>query len=56
VPAGHHVLGFLLKQTGLPPLLGFLAAGFVLNAFGFHGGVNLQEFAEAGVLFLLLVL
>ena len=46
-------LGFLVKQVGLPPLLGFLAAGFVLNAFGAHGGENLQEFADVGVLLLL---
>jgi len=47
------VLGFLLKQMGLPPLLGFLAAGFVLNAFGFQGGENLHQLADAGVLLLL---
>jgi predicted Kef-type K+ transport protein len=46
-------LGFLVKQVGLPPLLGFLAAGFVLNIFGFHGGENLEELADAGVLLLL---
>lgn len=46
-------LGFLVKQVGLPPLLGFLAAGFVLNAFGVSGGENLQEVADAGVLLLL---
>jgi predicted Kef-type K+ transport protein len=27
-------LGFLVKQVGLPPLVGFLGAGFLLHAFG----------------------
>jgi predicted Kef-type K+ transport protein len=47
------VLGFLLKQVGLPPLLGFLAAGFVLNVFGIHGGEQLRNLADAGILLLL---
>lgn len=47
------VLGFLLKQLGFPPLLGFLAAGFVLNWFGVQGGDNLQELADTGVMLLL---
>lgn len=47
------ILGFLSKQIGLPPLLGFLAAGFVLNAFGVQGGDNLQELADTGVMLLL---
>ncbi len=32
------VLGFVAKQIKLPPLIGFLAAGFVLNAMGVVGG------------------
>lgn len=32
------ILGFLVKQLGLPPLLGFLGAGFALNWFGVQGG------------------
>jgi predicted Kef-type K+ transport protein len=46
-------LGFAVKQVGLPPLVGFLAAGFVLNAFGIEGGEALDEIADFGVLLLL---
>jgi glutathione-regulated potassium-efflux system ancillary protein KefC len=46
-------LGFLLKQLGLPPLLGFLAAGFALNGFGVEGGGELQSVADTGILLLL---
>ena len=44
------VLGFAVKQVGLPPLVGFLAAGFVLNAFGIEGGETLDQIADFGVL------
>lgn len=46
-------LGFLVRQVGLPPLVGFLAAGFVLHGFGFEGGDNLQAMADLGVTLLL---
>ncbi len=46
-------LGFLVRQVGLPPLIGFLAAGFVLHAFGFEGGEGLQLMADLGVTLLL---
>ena len=32
------VLGFAARQVGLPPLVGFLVAGFVLNGFGAESG------------------
>jgi len=47
------ILGFLVRQVGLPPLVGFLAAGFVLNGLGFEGGETLQVFADLGVTLLL---
>lgn len=47
------VLGFAVKQIGLPPLIGFLAAGFVLNAMGVEGGDTLNQIADFGVYLLL---
>jgi len=47
------ILGYLARQVGLPPMVGFLAAGFVLNALGFEGGETLQTFADLGVTLLL---
>ncbi|WP_305043343.1 cation:proton antiporter family protein [Geoalkalibacter sp.] len=45
--------GFLIRQLGLPPLVGFLAAGFILNALGISGGDMLQKVADLGVTLLL---
>ena len=45
--------GLSAKQLRLPPLVGFLAAGFVLNATGVAGGAVLDYAAELGVLLLL---
>jgi len=47
------ILGFLVKQIGLPPLVGFLAAGFVLNAMGVEGSETLDTVANFGVYLLL---
>lgn len=47
------VLGFAAKQLRLPPLVGFLAAGFILHAWSAQGGEFLSEIAHAGVLLLL---
>jgi predicted Kef-type K+ transport protein len=47
------VLGFIVRQIGLPPLVGFLVAGFVLNAMGVEGGTALQIISDLGVTLLL---
>ena len=47
------VLGLIGRQFGLPPLAGYLIAGFVLHAFHFEGGPILEAVAHYGVLLLL---
>lgn len=47
------VLGLGIRQLGLPPLVGYLAAGFALNAAGAQGGAALANVAHLGVLLLL---
>ena len=47
------VLGFVAQQIRLPPLVGFLLAGFALHALGIEGGPALQKFADLGVTLLL---
>ncbi|MBT8132128.1 MAG: cation:proton antiporter [Gammaproteobacteria bacterium] len=51
--AGAFALGVLVKQFGLPPLVGFLAAGFAFGTFGAEPTPTLIELSEAGVLLLL---
>lgn len=46
-------LGLLGRPFGLPPLAGYLLAGFVLHALGFEGGPILDVVAHYGVLLLL---
>jgi predicted Kef-type K+ transport protein len=45
--------GLLAKMTHLPPLIGFLAAGFLLGAMGMHNTPVLQHIADLGVTLLL---
>ncbi len=45
--------GFTVKQIGLPPLVGFLIAGFALNIFGVESTEVLVQIADFGVLLLL---
>lgn len=46
-------LGFLARLISLPPLVGFLATGFVLNYFGIVSGEMLQKLADLGITLLL---
>ncbi len=49
------VLGLVSRSAGLPPLVGFLAAGFLLNALGITGGEMLEKLADLGITLLLFV-
>ena len=45
--------GLLAQQFRLPPLVGFLVSGFVLQAFGKTGGAALDSIANLGVTLML---
>jgi predicted Kef-type K+ transport protein len=47
------ILGFVAFRVGLPPLVGYLIAGFVLNAMGVDGGEVIDTLANLGVMLLL---
>ncbi len=47
------MLGFAARQISLPPLVGFLAAGFALSAFGYESSPLLNQLADLGVTLLL---
>lgn len=47
------VCGFVLQQLKLPPLIGFLAAGFILNFAGYHSTELLETISALGVTLLL---
>jgi len=47
------IFGIGARFVGLPPLVGFLIAGFVLNAFAIPVTADLQELSELGVTLLL---
>lgn len=46
-------LGFMARLIALPPLVGFLATGFILNSFGITSGETLQKLADLGITLLL---
>lgn len=47
------ICGWLVRLFGLPPLIGFLFAGFILNFLGAKGGDFLNTAADLGVTLLL---
>ena len=47
------VFGAASSRIGLPPLVGYLIAGFVLNSFGVEGSETLGKISEVGITLLL---
>lgn len=47
------VAGFVAQKFNLPPLVGFLLAGFGLNAFGVESNTAIAQLADLGVTLLL---
>ncbi len=47
------ICGFIVFQMKLPPLIGFLAAGFILHAAGYQATPLLEQLANLGVTLLL---
>ena len=46
-------MGLFMRLAGLPPLVGYLAAGFTLSMYGYESNNILDHVAHAGVLLLL---
>ncbi|WP_198263721.1 cation:proton antiporter family protein [sulfur-oxidizing endosymbiont of Gigantopelta aegis] len=46
-------MGLLTYKIGLPPMLGFLAVGFIFKAFGLESTHELREIADLGVTLML---
>lgn len=46
-------LGLAAKKIKLPPMVGYLAAGFVLNILGFEADMTLQRLADFGITLML---
>ncbi|MEA3412560.1 MAG: cation:proton antiporter family protein [Pseudomonadota bacterium] len=51
--AAAFFCGLAVKQVGLPPMVGFLAAGFILHLFGVETSDGLETVANFGVTLLL---
>ncbi|MEM8681717.1 MAG: cation:proton antiporter, partial [Planctomycetota bacterium] len=46
-------VGFAVRLLGLPPLVGYLMAGFILHALGYETSAAIETIAKLGVLLLL---
>ena len=46
-------MGFVARAVGLPPLVGYLVAGFVLHGFGLESTEAIETLSDLGVLLLL---
>lgn len=46
-------LGLLTRQLGLPPLVGYLAAGFILHGFGAEANAVIDRLSDIGITLLL---
>ena len=51
--AAALALGLIAHELRIPPLVGFLAAGFLLHVFGFTAFAGLQQVSDIGVVLLL---
>lgn len=47
------IFGFAISLTGLPPLVGYLIAGFVLNFMGAESGEFIEAVSNLGIMLLL---
>jgi glutathione-regulated potassium-efflux system ancillary protein KefC len=50
------VLGYVFIRLGLPPLLGYLAGGFLLATFGYSSSPAIDHLAHIGVILMLFTL
>ena len=48
-----YICGLLVRMAGLPPLIGFLIAGFLLHFLGFVPGENLEVLSDLGITLML---
>jgi len=48
-----YLFGLLVSQIGLPPMVGYLVAGFILNSMGAAEGDLLNQIADLGITLLL---